>query len=328
MEHKAPPKNASGKGILSICDILIDEEMTREELYEESEQVNSTIRANLSYGKSLSFIEEDDDGTVKLSNLGKKAGFSFRKDDEESISEYFIEGISNGTFFQKAISKLIEGDEMGDTLTKDEVAQIFFTSEELDVSGNMDTVESKTTTFLKTLESAGLGEYKKGSGGEKGSRLILNDRFDSVYQELFVDEEEVGTDIEEDATIQRKEVPRYQPQPTQQATEQGISFDISLELSGDEDPEQIEELVASVRRGMRSSVEENKKAEDESTEADESKEDVSESKNEIGEDESETKKAEENGSPESSEEGTEDEEEDEKENKDSESSSSLDAFND
>jgi hypothetical protein len=259
MEYTETPQQASPEILLKICDLLLDEgNLSVEEISGSLEPKKRQISDNITYGLALGFLKKNEEGEISITNLGADA--TIDDGSEKPASNEFREGIMNYPFCRDALSELAEKHREDRKFTKSDIKRVFRTTLGVELSGN--TMTNKITTFLNTLDSAGLGEYMRGSGG-KESRLELNEGFQSLYDEMFAEEGE-EEETTESASLDREEQnenlsARQQstsPQPSRQLTKQGVSFEISLELSGDEDPEQVEELITSVRRGMNRNVNE------------------------------------------------------------------------
>jgi hypothetical protein len=314
MGYTETPARASSEELVDICDSLLDGDLSVDEISDETGYGERKVKQNITYGISLGFIEEDENGQTEVSDLGIEAVFNKRGDNP--LSEEFRKGIMNYPFCRDALSELASNHAEEETFYKTDVEKVF--RKEFDIDSN---TSRKIATFLEALEYAGLGDYIQGRGkGDKETRLELNEEFQNIYDEMFADKDEgqeEPSDISsnEEQQSQQSEPPRQQPishQLLPQKTEQGVSFDISLELSGEEDPKQVEELVASVRRGMNRSVNENKGQTEESITREETTQEPDETE--------ETSETENGGSeePERSEEGNGESEEKESEDVESE----------
>lgn len=319
MEYTETPQKASPEKLLEICDLLLDKgNLSTPELSERTEYRERVITVNTNYGVSLGFLERTDSGKIKLTDLGTEA--SLNNEDENPPEEQFRDGIIMYPFCRDALSELAENHIEDNSFLKNDIERVFRTS--LGVEGSKSTISSKITTFLRTLDYAGLGEYKQGRRGKK-SRLELSEEFQTLYDEMFTDESGKQEETSENTSPNREqqkqqsETPRQKlisHRPHTQTTKQGVSFDISLELSGDEDPEQVEELVSSVRRGMSRNVNET----EEKTEEDTAEKDPTQESDETeGTDEGEDREPDE---PERSEDETGEPEETESEDVESEAS--------
>ena len=268
MGYTETPARASSEELVDICDTLLDEDLSVDEISDDTGYGERKVKQNITYGISLGFIEEDENNQMEVSDLGIEAVFNERGDNP--LSEEFREGIMNYPFCRDALSELASNHTEEGTFYKSDVEKVF--RKDFDIQGN---ISRKIATFLETLEYAGLGDYIQGRGkGDKQTRLELNEEFQTLYDEMFADEddeqEETSEDISPDREQQNQqsEPPRHQlisHQPSSQTTGLGVSFDISLELSGDEDPEQVEKLVASVRRCMNRNVNKTEEETKEST---------------------------------------------------------------
>ncbi len=250
MTIERPPRDASVDNLLELCEALREGEKSREELLESVDQGKTLVRDNIRYGIGLGFISESEDG-VKATSRGIEA--SYNRDAPEMLAEQFKNGLGEFQLYRSTLNDLVsEGfSEDGSPIKKSDVLRVFRTS--LGLEGSENTLSGAATTFIDTLQAAGLGEYIIGRGGNE-SRLEINEEFGrSVEEILRTEDAEDGTDEEESekstgvSGSQNKQVVGTTPRQTK-TTE--VPLDIQVELSGDEDPNKVEELIVGIRRGL------------------------------------------------------------------------------
>ena len=250
MNFDSAPGDASVENLLELCEVLREGDFSREELYEVVDQSETLVRDNIRYGIGLKFLEESEEG-VSATSRGIEA--SYNKDDSEELAEQFQSGLRDYRLYNVVLEELVEdGVAQKEEITKSDVLQVFRTS--VGLEGSENTLGPAATTFINTLEAAGLGNYIVGRGG-KETRVELDEEFGVLVEEIIEDdpaEEEAsqqgvpegdqgGIDSPNQATAENIK---------RQASESGGSFQIHLELSGDEDPTKVEELIVGIRRGL------------------------------------------------------------------------------
>lgn len=250
MKFDSAPGDASVENLLELCEVLREGDLSRGELYEVVNQSETLVRDNIRYGVGLEFLEESEEG-VSATSRGIEA--SYNKDDSEELAEQFQSGLRDYRLYNVVLEALVEdGVVQKEEITKSDVLQVFRTS--VGLEGSENTLGSAATTFINTLEAAGLGNYIVGRGG-KETRVELDEEFEVLVEQIIEDDqaEEVasqqavpegvqgGNDSLDQATAKNIQC---------QDSESGGSFQIRLELSGDEDPAKVEELIVGIRRGL------------------------------------------------------------------------------
>lgn len=251
MNFSSPPRDASVENLLELCEVLREGEQTREGLYGEVDQGESLVRDNIRFGVRLGFLEESDDG-VTITSRGVEA--SYNQDDSEELSEQFRAGIQDYGLYRAVLGEIVEEVISDDerVVEKPHVLRIFRTS--IGLEGSERTLSSAATTYLQTLEAAGLGEYVVGRMG-KETRLEINDEFEGLVEHIIElgetdsGEEEQAQSNEESEAVSREVVSGVEARPSIDMSSEA-PFQVSLELSGDENPDNVEELVVAVRRGF------------------------------------------------------------------------------
>lgn len=250
MKFDRAPGDASVENLLELCEVLREGDLSREELYEVVDQSETLVRDNIRYGVGLGFLEESEEG-VSTTSRGIEA--SYNKDDPEELAEQFQAGLRDYRLYNVVLEDIVDGGiSQKEEITKSDVLQVFRTS--VGLEGSENTLGPAATTFISTLEAAGLGNYIVGRGG-KETRVELDKEFDVLVEQIIEDDP-----VEEEASQQG--VPEGDQgvvgSPNQatakniqrQVSDSGGSFEIRLDLSGDEDPTKVEELIVGIRRGL------------------------------------------------------------------------------
>ena len=251
MEFDSAPKDASEDNLLELCEVLRESGHTREELYGAVDQGNTLVRDNIRLGVGLGFLEESEDG-ISATPRGIEA--SYNQDNSDHIVDQFQAGLKEYQLYKIAIKEFVaNGVSDEDVITKSDILQVFRTTVGLEGSDN--TLGSAATTFLQIMEAAGLGDYIIGRRGNE-TRLEINEEFEDLVNHIIeVDPEHPDTP---DPQVKQENT---EPQTKSKTTDKLVPkvqasnpFQISLELSGDEVPAEVEELIVAVRRGLNRDV--------------------------------------------------------------------------
>jgi len=247
MSLKKPPKDASVENLLELCEVLREGKRTRKELTEAVDQSEDLVRDNLRFGVALGFITEIED-SFKTSSRGVEA--SYNQTNSGELAEQFQQGLSEYQIYRIVLKELAEEDFSVDVspITKSDVLRVFRTS--VGFEGSESTLGDRATTFIQTLEKAGLGEYVVGRRG-KESRLEIGEEFDTLVGQVLDDGDESEQALEKsEETKSEKEPSAEVVKSPDSTTSKEAPFQIKLELSGDEDPGHVEDLIVGVRRGL------------------------------------------------------------------------------
>lgn len=248
MNFDRPPKDASVDNLLELCEVLREGIQTRDKLYESVEQGDSLVRDNIRYGVGLGFLRETDEG-VETTSRGVEA--SYNQDSPDELAEQFRQGLIEYQLFNVVLEELASEAFSADDLpiTKSDVLRVFRTS--VGLEGSESTLGSAATTFIQTLEAAGLGKYVVGRGG-KETRLELTEDFDELVDQITTSQEiESETEPEPIEELYESQ-PHASANETSPSTSQTNSspINIKIDLSGTEDPDKVEELIIGIRRGL------------------------------------------------------------------------------
>jgi len=254
MSYSKPRKDASVENLLSLCVALREGELSRNELAGNADIGSSLISDNIHFGAQLGFLEETDD-VVKATNRGITASYAEEGDDD--LEEQFIDGIRSYSLYKEVFSELVPDGKENGVLTKNDIIRVFRTS--VGLTGSESTLGGAAITFLQTLDAAGCGDYVAGRRGNE-SRIELSDQFDSIAERVTESDDTNKRESAPATDRNEQETPRGngdrlaspQPIPDREFTSETSStpFDVSLSLQGDEDPENVEELILAVRRGF------------------------------------------------------------------------------
>lgn len=250
MKFDRAPGDASVENLLELCEVLREGNLSREELYEVVDQSETLVRDNIWYGVGLGFLEESEEG-ISASSRGIEA--SYNKDAPAELSEQFQAGLRDYQLYNVVLEDLVDdGISQKEEITKSDVLQVFRTS--VGLEGSENTLGPAATTFINTLEAAGLGNYIVGRGG-KETRVELDEGFEVLLEQIIEDDQ-----VEEEASQQgapegdqgRVGSPNQATAKSiqRQASDSSGSFEIRLDLSGDEDPTKVEKLIIGIRRGL------------------------------------------------------------------------------
>jgi len=262
MSYATPRKDASVENLLSLCEILREGPLPREEIYEEADIGRSLVSDTIEYGTRLGFLSETEDG-IKATERG--IGASYYTEGDSDLEEHIIEGLSEYNLYRAVLETLAPDAQDSGVITKKDVLRTFRT--EMGLSGSESTLGDAAITFLQTLDAGGCGEYIVGRRG-KESRVEVAEGFENIVERITTVETDTeqsdsqvspkaSTDSEADPdtsgeTIQphrgtgQDEVGPHKPLNQTQSD----SFTVSLELSGDEEPENVEQLILAIRRGL------------------------------------------------------------------------------
>ncbi|MFC6719168.1 hypothetical protein ACFQGT_02630 [Natrialbaceae archaeon GCM10025810] len=244
MNFDSTPKDASDEHLLELCEFLREGEHSREELYDAIDQGRTLVSDNIRYGIGLGFLEESEDG-ISATSRGIEA--SYNQDNPADLVDQFQSGLQEYQLYNIVLKELASNDvSENDSITKSDVLKVFRTAVGLEASEK--TLGSAATTFLQTLAAAGLGEYIVGRGGNE-TRLELDEEFEELINPIVENEPDQPDPQprQEDAGSQTRSKAVDSLIPEVQSSN---PFKISLELSGSEDPSEVEELIVAVRRGL------------------------------------------------------------------------------
>jgi len=254
MSYSKPRKDASVENLLSLCVALREGELSRDEIAEKADIGSSLISDNIHFGVQLGFLEETED-SVRATNRGITASYAEEGDDD--LEEQFIDGIRSYSLYRDVFSELVPDGKESGVLTKNDIIRVFRTSVAL--TGSESTLGGAAITFLQTLDAAGCGDYVAGRRGNE-SRIELSDQFDLIAERVTTSDDtnkkESTPDIDssEPETPQGNDGPLASPQPIPDretlSETPSTPFEVSLSLDGDEDPQNVEQLILAVRRGF------------------------------------------------------------------------------
>lgn len=152
------------------------------ELAEESEFAERTARGHIKYGEELGFIERTEEG-VSPTERGYELGFQSELNEESQ--ELFRDGLLESKIYFLLLARVVEHslDETDEGLVvtktgaEKELRTHFGFTEETE-----NRVSDALTTFFKTIEGAGFGEYIIGRGGRETRLKISSEEINSINQ--------------------------------------------------------------------------------------------------------------------------------------------------
>lgn len=268
MSYPTPRKDASVENLLSLCVILREGPLSRDKLYEEADIGRSLVSDTIEYGNRLSFLAGSDE-EIKATERGIAASYYDEGDDD--LEEYIIEGICDYDLYRTVLETLApEAKEKG-VITKKDIVRTFRT--EIGLSGSESTLGDAAITFLQTLDAGGCGDYIVGRRG-KESRIEIIEDFEEIVEKVATENigkeqsnpetsprsttnPEPGPENSEEHTLSQQGTGRdeiRQRKPLNQA--QSDPFTVKLELSGDEEPENVERLILAIRGGLKKEINE------------------------------------------------------------------------
>jgi len=262
MSYPTPRKDASVENLLSLCEILREGPLSRDELYDEADIGRSLVSDTIEYGNRLGFLEGSEE-EIKATERGIAA--SYYDEADADLEEYIVEGICDYDLYRMVLKTLASEAQENGVVTKKDVVRTFRT--EMGLSGSESTLGDAAITFLQTLDAGGCGDYIVGRRG-KESRIEVSDDFGGIVEKIATVDTDTeqsngqissksGTDFEADPEISEEttqsqqgigqvEIGKHKPQNQTQSD----SFSVSLELNGDEEPENVEQLTLAIRRGL------------------------------------------------------------------------------
>lgn len=165
------PRRATPEGLHKICATLLGKELTIEEISDEHPQDLNYIQENAQYGVELKFISKNDTD-YSLTKRGTKLAY------EDSISDSVNILFFNGIRDSDAYFSLIE--DINETIRSAEsTVELSDVGRLLRISHNVDApepdIQEIITCLFKTMDAAGLGEFKLGRGTNNTRIELLND---------------------------------------------------------------------------------------------------------------------------------------------------------
>ncbi|MBV0924606.1 hypothetical protein KTS45_10390 [Halomicroarcula limicola] len=186
MAINKPPYDATVENIRMLCEECRDVSKSGDEELEEivDDLEGSTFNRNLEAAVLLGFFEEDENGKYTPTKRGKMIGYG---PDEGQETDIFREIIRENEFYNELLE--IVGNELDESgekryLTRDKVMRQIGINFDFGVGDR--TIESASGVFLKVLDAAGLGTYKRGQGSYP-TRLEINDEYTGFVESISAD---------------------------------------------------------------------------------------------------------------------------------------------
>jgi len=193
-DYENPPTDASPEHLIEVCEILKEGSKQRDEIYEQVDISDSVASDVIRYGLSLGFLESEDND---LEATQRGLALTYAEEESERYQELFAEGIRESPLFSDLLNQLIKVEK--ENIKKQGYLNRDAAVRELRLQFGFDltekTLKRGVSTFLQTLEAAGLGKYQVGRG-DKPTRLEVADGFLQQASQIF-DEENGSSEAEE-----------------------------------------------------------------------------------------------------------------------------------
>ena len=254
------PLGGSPNDLEELVRIVKGQPVAREKLRENIDGFN--VDRAIRYGTLLGFIQQNPEtGVVSVTDRGTEI-FYAGKDSSEQESIY-IRAISAYEPYHRISESLLCGRSDLVEVTKSEVGQQIELG--LGIERASSTISRGASTYLRTLVAAGVGEYKRGTSTTE-TRVEIDDSgaidelLDSISSSPSADgddtqvkSEEAGTPPSHDGNSASSDrfKNRVMLPISDETSSATLELSVVLELSGDEDPDQLQRLVAAVRSGWR-----------------------------------------------------------------------------
>lgn len=250
------PRTADIDRSCELCGLVGSSAEDRSTVYEISETSERTTRNDILYALALGLMEEDEKG-IRATDLGLDV--SHTTPEESRREELFRTAIADYEPYATLTSNIAATAD-GEVFERRDVDRLIRTSVEEELKDSPR--EKAATTFLQTLEIAGVGRFVRGRGEAK-TRLEVEDpdALDKLLSLIEGDDSETSTPNSKDTTQTLDQEPTSSVGPTQdeqqprtvlrnegsESNHFEATLDIQLELDGTEDPEQVRELVGGIR---------------------------------------------------------------------------------
>jgi hypothetical protein len=258
MDYDSPP-TGNPEHFRQTSKILFDSPMPRQEAIEKSE-TKSRVKKGVAYGIRLDFIQENEDN-LQLTDDGSELYYSWNSPERARIFQDAIYGYELYRELLRVLRQDKEDEVIdGGYILAEDVANELKSSFGLNRSD--DRLSKYASTFLKTLDSADLGDYIKGSGPGKGTRLETTDNFlehvdqllnDSVPQEEPTEKTDANKEFgtgEYQFDGHRPDTDETRAANPKPNPDIGASLNIELSLSGTDDPQRVYEIIQAVKKAL------------------------------------------------------------------------------
>ena len=256
-----PPKRASSEELELLCEEAASgkEEKVLADTVDLSEDKTSRV---VRYGRLLGFLTVEDD-IISTTTKGDELVLTSRNEELENLFLWSIhsyetyEDLSN-----KLATDVLPGTDEG-YLARPDVMKVL--KIDFGIELTQDPLERAGKTYLQTLSAAGFGEYKQGSSANP-SRLVFSDGQKKRFLNEFQDDTNEGRDgtrESSDSQVDQSEEGAGQPfapvvsstpesmeRPLGTAPEISANLDVTIDLSTDDNPDQVRALFAAIREGL------------------------------------------------------------------------------
>lgn len=196
-ELELPPTKGDPERLHTLCTHLRKGgKWSISEIASESEFAKRTAQGHVRYGEELEFIERTE-GDISPKERGYELGF--KSELNEETHELFLEGILESDFYSvllfRCIESIVEETDEGPVITSSgavkELRTYFGFTEEKE-----GTLRDVLTTFFKTVEASGFGNYVVGRGGRETRLEISAGELEELVQTFRGREYENRSDAE------------------------------------------------------------------------------------------------------------------------------------
>lgn len=186
-ELDLPPTKGDPESLHQVCkELKSGGKWSAEEISEETEFAKRTAQGHVRYGVELGFINRSDDG---YSPTQRGYDFGFETGLNETTEDLFLHGVLESDIYLLLLSRCIDrADEEKDT----RAIKSSHCEHELRTSLNFteeseNTLKSVTSTFLKTVEATGHGNYIVGRGGSETRIELSQNELDGLQRIIRVE---------------------------------------------------------------------------------------------------------------------------------------------
>lgn len=256
-EYPNPPYDVSDtKYLKEACEFLRSGAKTRDEI-EEKTDISKPGKV-IYLGLQLGFLKEVDEG---ISATESGVQLSYSSSDEAGL---FREATRKYLLYHDLLKALYDNRDSivreEEYIPRSEIEKHLRVTLKLELSDYKAKAAAKT--FLRTLSAANLGEYISGRGGGKPGRIEIESGFFEIISDLLnsSDDDQATSEEKSDSTLSRPEkqdadLP-HDPNTISNAVEvqSGVNLDIELSVDGSDDPENVRQLLLSIREGLKQEV--------------------------------------------------------------------------
>ncbi|MCO8254523.1 hypothetical protein NKF26_11990 [Haladaptatus sp. AB618] len=251
-EYSDPPYKVSDIGYLTeVCKFVRDQPKSREEIKENTDVANSNKVVH--FGLELKFLQEIDEG-ISTTQSGVQISYS-----STDFVELFREAIQEYPLYHDLLKAV--RDNQDQVVKEEEYIPRTEIEKHLRITLGIEISDYKAgrsaDTFLLTLEAANLGNRIIGRGS-KPTRIEISDEFfESVSDILNESTNDEETPLEPGST-QNSDQQRvdlngetgFDELLNEFSSQSTVNLDVQLTVEGTDDPENIRDIILSIRKGL------------------------------------------------------------------------------